>query len=206
MKFGKKVLDLEIVVVSYKRVPQLRTLIYSLLAQTNRDFSIHIIHDGGDPSTREAVREISFQNPELRLKYTETDQRFNDYGHSLRSIGLQQSKADYTLLTNDDNYYVPIFVQEMLNMAKNEKSDIVYCDMVHNHVFLDLPNPVGYQVLISQPVLNRIDMGAFIFRTKIGQQIGFNSRAFEADWDFFDSMQTAGARLSKIEKVLFVHN
>jgi|688.fasta_scaffold83839_4 hypothetical protein len=206
MILRKRIPLLEIVVVSYKRVPQLQTLIYSLIAQTNKDFSIHVIHDGKDLRTRQAIREIKKQNPALTIKYTETDSRFNDYGHTLRSIGLRESIADYTLLTNDDNYYAPIFIEEMVSNAMLFQSDVVFCDMVHNHIFNDLPNPVGYQVLISEPIMNRIDMGCFIFKTRIGQDVGFNSRAFEADWDFFQSLLDAGAKYSKVEKVLFVHN
>ena len=206
MSFWRKKPELEVIVVSYHRVPQLRALIYSLLAQTSKDFAIHVIHDGRDEVTKSAITTICNENPDVSIRYSESTQRFNDYGHSLRSIGLQESTGRYTLLTNDDNYYVPTFIEEMLKAGKESRAEIVFCNMVHNHVFEDLPNPIGYQVLVTEPKLNRIDMGAFIFETKIGKKVGFNSRLFEADWDFFEGLIRSGASYKKIEKVLFVHN
>lgn len=198
--------SLDIVIVSYKRVKKLQTLIYSLLSQTRLDFSILVIHDGPDKETREAVASISQENKNIEICYLETQARFNDYGHSLREIGLKKSSSKFTLLTNDDNYYTPNFVEEMLGKAESQKSDVVYCDMVHSHVFHDLPNPIGYQTLYTEIILNRIDMGAFIFKTKLGQKVGFSSRAFEADWLFLEEMLHFKPTISKVEKVLFVHN
>jgi len=197
---------LEIIIVTYKRTKQLRSLVASLSCQTNMGFSIKIIHDGPSGETRECVLELQELYPELILFYEESEKRFNDYGHSLRSKGVQDATQEYCLLTNDDNYYVPIFIDEISKTIQQENPDIIYFDMVHNYRFEDLPNPVGYQTLITEPRIDRIDMGSFIFRTQLGKSIGFTDRSYKADGVFFEALTAVTTNIVKIPKVLFVHN
>jgi len=116
------------------------------------------------------------------------------------------SQQDFCLLTNDDNYYVPIFVEEIQKVIKRENPDIMYFDMVHSYAFDHHPNPIPYQTLITEPLLYRIDIGSFVFRTELGKSVGFKRNDFFADGAFFEDMKATGARIVKIPKVLFVHN
>ena len=197
---------LEIVCVSYRQVNQLRCLVASFACQTDLGFTLRIIHDGPDLETRECVDEFKFMYPNLDIAYQETSLRFNDYGHTLREIGLREAVQEYVLLTNGDNYYVPIFVEELRKELIAQEPDIIYFDMVHNYIFDDLPNPIGYQTLITEPRINRIDIGSFVFGKALGQSIGFKERVFWADGMFFEAMMATGPKIVKIPKVLFVHN
>jgi hypothetical protein len=197
---------LEIICVTYLRIDPLRCLVASLACQTNLSFVLKIIHDGPSLDTSECVTDLKRIYPKLNITYQETGERFNDYGHTLRSMGLMDSKQDYVLLTNDDNYYVPVFVDEIQAVINSELPDIVYFDMVHNYAFGYHPNPISYQTLIAEPILNRIDIGSFVFNTKLGQSVGFRGRHHQADGMFFEDMKDSGAKIVKIPKVLFVHN
>ena len=198
--------SLEVICVSYKRPALLHCFLLSLACQTSNDFVVKVIHDGPDLETRKVIELVKQSYPNLMLSYEETQNRYNDYGHTLRDIGLKSSSSEYILLTNDDNYYVPVFVEEILADIKVRKLDIVYFDMVHNHKIYDLPNPIGYQTLITEPRLNRIDIGSFVFKGKIGKMVGFNDRSFAADGIFFEQLLTKTKKIGKIEKVLYVHN
>jgi hypothetical protein len=170
------------------------------------DFKIRVIHDGPGYESRNAIYQLREMYPEMNLSYEETEVRYNDYGHTLRELGLNTATSKYCLLTNDDNYYVPVFIEEVLENLSTTNSDIVYFDMVHSHKIQDLPNPIGYQTLITEPRINRIDIGSFVFRTSLGQSVGFNDRGFAADGIFFEAMKNLDPLISKIPKVLFVHN
>jgi hypothetical protein len=196
---------LEIVIVTFERVNQLMCLLWSLESQTTKDFKVRVIHDGSNPEAEQAVTQFSTKSS-FKIRYDESTRRFNDYGHSLRQWGLQESLSAYLLLTNDDNYYTPNFIEEMIGSAKENNADIVYCDMVHSHVIKDLPNPIGYQTLITSENSCRIDIGCFIFKATLGQNVGFRSRGFAADWTFFEDMLSLQPRVVKLPKVLFVHN
>jgi hypothetical protein len=180
-------------------------LLWSLECQTFRDFKIRIIHDGHHEETKASVESFASKTS-IQISYDESKIRFNDYGHSLRQWGLQESESEFLLLTNDDNYYTPNFLEEMLETLLSKKSDIVYCDMVHSHVMNDLPNPIGYQTLVTEEKFCRIDIGCFIFRTSLGQRVGFKARDFNADWTFFSDMISTKPKVVKLPKVMFVHN
>jgi hypothetical protein len=197
---------LEIICVSYKRPIKLHCFLLSLACQTSNNFKVRVIHDGPDVETRKVIAMLNREYPHLNLSYEETSKRYNDYGHTLRDMGLKTSESKNILLTNDDNYYVPIFIEEISMEIIDKKADIVFFDMVHSHKINELPNPIGYQTLITEPRLNRIDMGSFVFNGKIGREVGFNDRSFAADGMFFEELLSKTDKISKISKVLFVHN
>jgi hypothetical protein len=71
--------------------------IRSLQAQTYRDFEILCYHDGPllDP------------NLEFPIPVTCTPQRHDDWGHSLRDLGIREARGDYILHFNADNLLYP---------------------------------------------------------------------------------------------------
>jgi hypothetical protein len=75
----------------------------SLEQQTFKDFEVLRYHDGPllDPS---AV----FPAP-IRC----TDRRYNDWGHSLRDIGIREAKGDYIIHFNADNVLFPDALREI---------------------------------------------------------------------------------------------
>ena len=197
--------SLEISIVSYERPNLIRCLLWSLASQTCKDFKVSVYHDGPSDATKEIVGDFKKQIVDFEVNYFESDLRFNDFGHSLREMALNNCGTSLMLLTNDDNYYVPTMVENILSQDW-ENTDIVYFDMVHNHIIPSLPNPIGYQTLITEPRATRIDMGSFVFRTCLGKEVGFTDKSYGADGYFFEAMRDRGARIAKIRKVLFVHN
>lgn len=206
-KLEQGTVKLSIVCVTYKRPKLLKVLIESFLCQTMQNFEILVMHDGPDEETRLILEEYARDNPGKVTSYF-SDNRYNDYGHSLRHLGIEMSESQYLLLTNDDNYYVPVFVENMFEAIERQNLDIVYCDMVHSHVFPELPNPIGYQTLITEPRRWRIDIGTFITRTDLAKRVGFRDKGFEGDATYFEDLLALNPKpkLGKVEKVLFVHN
>jgi hypothetical protein len=81
------------------------------------------------------MEEYRRDNPK-QISYECTKTRFNDYGHSLREIGLEKATGEYILITNADNYYSPKTL-EFINKAivnKAQNPDLVMFDMVHSHI------------------------------------------------------------------------
>lgn len=197
---------LEIICVTYARPRELRVLVASLACQTNPNFLLKIIHDGPSVETRECVVDLQRVYPELAIIYQETEKRFNDQGDSLRAIGLMDSVHEFVLLTNDDNYYVPVFVEEIQKMIERESPDIIYYDMIHGFVPSHPSDQIPYQTLITEPRVFCIDIGSFVFKGLLGKLVGYNNRSPIADGLFFEEMKATNPKISKIPKVLFVHN
>jgi hypothetical protein len=64
--------------------------------------------------------------------YTET--RYNDWGMTLRNIGMSVATGEWIINTNDDNYYVPIYLEELSNSIKeNDECNFVYYECVLSH-------------------------------------------------------------------------
>ncbi len=186
--------------------------LWSFAAQTRRDFSIRVMHDGPPvPEIIEVVESFNAARPEFATTLTFAGHRYNDWGHSMRELGLKSSWSDFMLITNDDNYYAPSFVEKMLAPLE-AGADITYCNMIHSHhmrhrdsVF-SRKRLLAYRPLVTRPKVNFIDMGAFVFRTELGQSAGFADKTYAADGIFFERMLAARPKVVKVNDYLFVHN
>ena len=190
---------LKILVVAYQRVLPLQILINCFRVQTDPRWEMHIIHDGPAPAE---VKNIIPDDE--RVNFYETKHRMKNYGHPNRRYLLQNVAAgpnDFILITNDDNYYVPMFVQFMRSEAKLGVG-IVYNDCLHNYY--------AYDVLKSKMQINHIDMGSFIVRADVAKAVGFTSDAFHADGIYAEACagycNCHSLAIKYVPKPLMIHN
>jgi hypothetical protein len=105
------------------------------------------------------------------------------------------------VITNDDNYYVPTFVEQMLRNC-SDTIGMVYCDTVHSYQFHDVTK--------SYLTEGSIDMGAFIVKYDIARHVRFKHEHFSADGTFADECRThcaaKGFNIVQVPRPLFVHN
>ncbi|MGQ0800084.1 MAG: glycosyltransferase [Pseudomarimonas sp.] len=95
-----------IVVVHYQGVNSQEVFlrgIGSLQAQTLQDFEILCYHDGPLLDTS-----LDFPVPVIA-----SEQRHNDWGHSLRDRGIREARGDYILHFNADNVLFPNALEEI---------------------------------------------------------------------------------------------
>ena len=198
-------MKLHIICVAYERLVPLEMLIRSFIVQTNPNWVLHIVYDGPAPQyILDAVAPFLGEHQGNRVHFYESPERYQRYGHPNRRTMLQTIDShpnDFILMTNDDNYYVPVFVEYMLAEARN-RIGIVFCDTVHSHA--------RYEINYSELRENAIDMGAFIVRSDIAKGTGFNYDHFSADGRYAEECLKTCMRLRlrviKVKKALFVHN
>ena len=200
----------DFIVPFYNRTDALRSMLSSLLVQTDNDWKATVIVDTDHGSQEnlkyyneacDLINSLIGYNTDgewSKIMYGFTDKRYNDWGHTPREIGKQQSMADYIIMTGDDNYYTPNFVAE-LKKATINKPGMVYWDMVHSHY--------DYSYFNCQPAYNQIDMGAFATRNDLAKQIKLNT-SYAADGEFVRdfNIKFPQEQKIKINKCLFVHN
>jgi len=199
---------LTIFCVAYKRYESIYVLTHSLMSQTVQNFDLVLIHDGPDERMSAIFDQLKARYPD-RLHCYFTDQRFNDYGHTLRDIAIGMCSTEFIMLTNDDNYYTPRFIEYMFERIDQENLDLVLCDMIHSHNFPGGRPQENYNVFVTEPVKNSVDIGCFIVRTSVAKSVGFRDKNAEGDGTFVDDfMNKFGKDLKwgKVHKVLFVHN
>ncbi len=196
MSTGGKV---RFVVASYlndpKKVPGIFCLLYSILAQTYQNFEVIIHHDGplDDPTLKEQIEKLS-----SKIKLLDNLERKQAWGHYHRHpTALIEPHADWVVFTNDDNYYVPVFLERALNTARISQSGMVYFDTVHSHY--------NYDTLNVTPAISRIDIGSFIVRMDLVKDTPWTSYEGIADGIYAEKLAKSTNAI-KTPGVLFVHN
>lgn len=114
----------------------------SLYHQKYNNFEIILLHDGPRSLPWET---IDFPPPAgVIIKTHCTGQRYNDYGHSLRDIGIRMARGEYVLITNADNYhYTDMLMRIYMEIIKP------YPKTVLNNVNRTAPDIIIYGILAS---------------------------------------------------------
>lgn len=174
-------------------------VVASLIPQEYKHFEAIVVHDG--PSIDVIKKQIDNFNDQ-RIKLVNTDKRYNDWGHTPRSYGLQfvSNKSELLVFTGADNYYVPKFLLYMVNCFSNQRVNGAYCNCIHNYW--------DWGTINTRLSFGNIDCGCFMIKTSIAKEIGWKHKVHEADWKFiYEVMQKYGrGTLMKVSKTLFVHN
>jgi glycosyltransferase involved in cell wall biosynthesis len=195
-------MKISIIVVAYKRYNQIKCLLYSLLSQTYENFEVIVLHDGIDETHANTMADFS-EDP--RIQYVQTNVRYDDWGMSLRNIGLSMVTGDVVVNTNDDNYYTPNWLREVVSAFENDPVvNFVYYPMVHSHNIIQNHNQSDYGFFVPELKRCYIDMGQFAVKREIIEDHNFKSDP-EADGQLIEEMLPK-LNTVYIDKVLFVHN
>lgn len=194
---------IEFVIPAYGRPYPLLTIIGSILSQSNKNWKIHVVADGDFTGYGEIK---NFFSGIEKIKFTELNGPHNDWGHTPRNYGLKNATEEWVIMTGDDNYYTPNFVDTFLSNI-NEQTNFIYCDMLHNH---ETHHTKPYTYFSSQPKINYIDIGNFASRASLAKEIPLNPKSFAADGEFVEEYlklfcQNSNS-IKKINQALYVHN
>ncbi|MHB8346912.1 MAG: glycosyltransferase [Acidiferrobacterales bacterium] len=93
----------------------------SLQVQTFGEYEVLLYHDG--PKEKSYADEFDFILGWDRCRTCVTEQRYNDWGHSLRDIGIRASVGEYIVHLNADNVLYPFALEKIVEeMAKHRSS------------------------------------------------------------------------------------
>lgn len=140
------------------------------------DFEVLIYHDGP------LDHPLDVKLPR-KVKFVETPKRFNDWGHSLRDIGIKEASGEYILHTNADNTYKGILA-ELIETIKTSKHDSYTMPIMMRGV-ATLPssspdtislfrthNPEDRIVLMGEPKPGSIDVMQYIMKRSLWLKYG----------------------------------
>ncbi|TDK67551.1 glycosyltransferase family 2 protein [Sapientia aquatica] len=199
--------EITIVCVAYKRYHLIPILIHCFLAQTLQNFKLLVLHDGYDEQMHTLLDEFKVKHPD-KFDYYFSEQRFNDYGHTLRDIGIKMAESEYILITNDDNYYCPDFLEIMFKAIKQTNASIAMCDMVHGHTNPGNRPQLAHTFFETFPQINSVDIGCFITKTSYAKQVGFRDKGYAGDATYFEDILRVASDgvYVKVPQILFYHN
>lgn len=189
---------IEFIIPTYNRPNHLMCTLNSIVSQRSNDWFIHVVADCPPDKTLDKI--INYFEGDERIKFTILEERYNDWGHTPRNYGLDNAKEDWVIMTGEDNYYTPVFVDHFLK--NNDKYDFVYCDMIHNWT------DSQYYHIKCKPQLNHIDIGNFMVRKNKLNGLRLKTKIEQADGLFVEEYlkNNPGSKINYIEKPLYVHN
>ena len=180
--------------VAYRRPVQIKVTIASMLAQTFQDWELLVIHDG--PEGAEEIRSVCDLFADSRIRFENTEVRYNDFGHSLRELGLSKVTGEFVGHTNDDNYYAPVYLERMV-AGLESGFDFVYCNMLHSYG--------GWTPVDTVPRWGQIDGGGWLARKSI-LPVQWKDKSMNGDGHYVEQIIEAGVKVIKISGILFIHN
>jgi hypothetical protein len=193
---------LHVICTAYDRPIQLRRMIDCFLIQTCDRWKLNIVYDGEAPQSIRDVMRLYCEDS--RIVFIQTPERTQCFGHLNRKMMLEKitgEPMDFVLITNEDNDYVPTFVESFLKECKLDIG-FVFCDTLHSYT--------KYDILKTKIKENYIDMGSFIVRLDVAKEVGFNHTHFSADGRYAVECATRckamGLHSAYIPKAIFIHN
>lgn len=203
---------IEVICVTYGQNWSLKCLINSFKSQTSQDWFLRIIHDG-ECKQFDILKDDLCKNDYLsdQVYLESTKERFNDFGHSLRSHGLLNpiKDSDFILITNGDNYYLPSLIENIQDTSiLNPDAQFIFFDYIQkfDHKIHNIPKD-RFFCMHNKIQEGIIDMGSAAVSTKIARSTGFNYTSYNGDFLYFKDCLSdmSQENIHKIPQPLFVH-
>ena len=114
------------------------------------------------------------------------------WGHPYRQIGLEACRGEFIGMSNDDNYYVPGYIEQMLHALEN--ADLAMCEVLHSNASWSV-KPAG------------IDLGSWIAAASVVRQVRRPGDEYTSDQDYLIGLKKiVQNRVATVNRPLFVHN
>ena len=188
-------------------------IISSLICQTNPNWHLLLIHDGKNNTGLDKI--VKDANDD-RITYIETDVRKGQWGHPIRKETLEnikndkiKTKCNFIVITNSDNYYVPVFVEKMIQGFVYPGVVATYCSsFIHGYKSPQSEGAHEFGVIQSKIELGHIDCGGVMVRKSVACEVGWNDLSIYSDWTYFNSIiaKYGRERWSRVLGCLFSHN
>jgi glycosyltransferase involved in cell wall biosynthesis len=188
---------IEFIIPTWERPEELKLILQSLMVQTNPNWKAHVVIDGLTDEYR-GVKDL-YQD-EDKVRFSHVDGPNNDWGHTARNYGLDHAQEEWIVMTGDDNYYIPTFVDNFLTEGELGR-DLVYCDLLHD---MKMDSYLPIKSKISE---GWIDIGNFMTRRTTIGDLRLITDSYQADYKFVNYINKhKTSKVGKINKVLYVHN
>jgi glycosyltransferase involved in cell wall biosynthesis len=183
------------IVSAFENPARLACLLRSLQIQSEPNFEVLIADNTATETAVAKNREVVEQLGDSRFKYINA--RLSDC-YCSANYGASLATGDYLCFPSDDGYYVPRFLQTMLDAGP---ADLIYCDCIYDG------HGASYRLMDVAPVGGRIDKGGFLVRRE--RFSGFKGPAGAdraADAWLIEALIKTGVTHTKAPGYLWVHN
>ncbi len=180
-------------------------IISSLMCQTYKNWELILIDDNPEKTIAKDIVDVL---KDKRITYIKRE-RMAKWGHPHRQWALNEIKdgrlgkeTDYIVITNADNFYVPVFIEYMLNgFIDNPHALATYCNLtVHSYI--------AWGVMECRFERGFLDCGQVMVKKETACEIGWNSYDHSSDWTYFNEIASKYGIpcFIPVKGALFVHN
>ena len=166
-------------------------------AQRYSNWEVIVTTDG--PASYDIRALVESATPAVRL--VETSERLGQWGHPWRQNGLDVALrsfgGDYICMSNDDNYYVPSYL-ELMALELDRGADLVLCDQLHAYR--------GWQWQRTEPRCGSCDLGCFMAKRELVAQVKWPGNDFAADGRFVEELAAKAGKVAHVDRPLFIKN
>jgi len=191
-------LDISVVMPTYRRPVLLERCLRALLAQTlaPERFEILVVDDGHDDMTRDQVQAIAAQHPVPRIRYLRAD---GGRGPAVaRNFGWRQASAPLVAFTDDDTQPAPDWLQQGLAVMREHGGWVAAAGRVQVPCAGDARGRLTDHELMTRGLETAefVTANAFVRREALQRIDGFDERfrrAWREDSDLQFRLQALGA-------------
>lgn len=168
---------------------RMQAFLLSIQRQRYDNWELVFVTDGPNAAARELVA----RTDDARVKLVETEQPRGRWGHPYRQRGIDACTGDYIGLSNDDNYYVPGYFEQMVAALRREDADLALCRMLHSYW--------GWQVLEAGH-----DLGSWLAKRALVERQPWTGDDFFYDAQYLEQLRKRAAKTVVLNRPLFIHN
>jgi glycosyltransferase involved in cell wall biosynthesis len=196
-----------VIIPTYNR-PELLTqrAIPSVLAQTHRNFDLHVVGDGAGPEVVAAMatvtdRRVRFTNrPRPIYPPGELDAWHTSGSHAF-NYGLNTARGQFVCGLGDDDSYEPEYIEALLDGLTEQKVGLIYCI---SRVVRPDGGPSGYLGCDFPPQFSHQSGGEFLWRKNdIRLDAECWRRGLPNDWDYIERTMRSGVKVGRVPRVLY---
>jgi predicted protein tyrosine phosphatase len=178
-------------VVRVKYAPdRMKAFLLSIQRQRYDNWELIFVTDGPNTAARAAVEGTA----DPRIRILETEKALGRWGHPHRQAGIEACTGELIGLSNDDNYYVPGYLEQMVNALQRQGADLAMCALLHSYW--------GWR-----PLAPGHDIGSWIARRALVERTPWRGDNFFYDAEYLDLLKkNAGERIAIVDRPLFIHN
>lgn len=182
-------MSVTVAVITHDRLRKLEHILYVISEQTIQPDKVEVYYSGYDGNELD-----NLQDKYINFEWLSQPDR-KDWGHEKRSIALQKCTTDWIVTMNDDDQYPFVFLEFMLQHAKLNPADIIYCD------FATRTNPDFF--VEAKLERGHITNGCMLINQRVALGIPYTHRTYAGDWFFVEDCIKHDAKFSKLSKMLF---
>lgn len=170
-----------VIIPTYGRSDCLERAIKSVLMQTYSNIEVIVVDDNGLRTEQQKKTELILHSYRNQTNIRYIPHEINKGGCAARNTGVKYSKGKYVAFLDDDDWYLPKYVQNMVKVMREEDTRSVYmpyayCD-INNKVICPKKETINHR--LSGRIFNQVLAGKcsisifFIAERTLMKEIGY---------------------------------